>query len=67
MSTQPQHQITTKPLFDFSDISALGAWFVLNDGVMGGVSQSRILASASTALLFTGNVSLENNGGFASI
>lgn len=41
-------------------------WFVVNDGVMGGVSSSRI-SSSSDGLLFSGELSLENNGGFASV
>lgn len=54
-------------LFDFTDEQAIGAWFVLNDGVMGGISQSKIVQTAQGTLGFTGLVSLDNNGGFASI
>jgi NADH dehydrogenase [ubiquinone] 1 alpha subcomplex assembly factor 1 len=42
-------------------------WYVVNDGVMGGLSQSRAVALDDGALLFAGVVSFENNGGFASI
>ena len=42
-------------------------WMVVNDGVMGGMSESRTKVSEHGTLVFTGNVSLENNGGFASI
>jgi NADH dehydrogenase [ubiquinone] 1 alpha subcomplex assembly factor 1 len=38
---------------------------VINDEVMGGRSRSRLLPTA-TGLLFEGEVSLENGGGFAS-
>ena len=38
---------------------------VINDDVMGGRSRSRVLPTA-TGLLFEGDVSLENGGGFAS-
>lgn len=41
-------------------------WWVLNDGVMGGLSQGAIQFT-DESLLFKGKVSLENNGGFASI
>lgn len=41
-------------------------WSIVNDGVMGGRSSSRINNHGDT-LLFFGTVSLENNGGFASI
>ena len=42
-------------------------WMVVNDSVMGGISQSRPEITDRDTLLFLGNVSLENNGGFASI
>ncbi|WP_165721394.1 MULTISPECIES: CIA30 family protein [unclassified Pseudoalteromonas] len=41
-------------------------WYVVNDSVMGGVSNSQFTQTQEN-LLFTGNVSLDNNGGFASI
>lgn len=41
-------------------------WQVLDDGVMGGMSRSRISFDGSEAL-FEGEVSLENQGGFASV
>jgi NADH dehydrogenase [ubiquinone] 1 alpha subcomplex assembly factor 1 len=42
-------------------------WFVINDGVMGGLSQSSMQPTAEGAGLFSGTLSLENNGGFASV
>lgn len=39
---------------------------IVNDGVMGGRSQSR-LAIKTDKVQFSGTVSLENNGGFASV
>ena len=42
-------------------------WYVVNDGVMGGISQSRAEMTDGKNLRFTGVLSLENNGGFASI
>jgi NADH dehydrogenase [ubiquinone] 1 alpha subcomplex assembly factor 1 len=41
-------------------------WYVINDGVMGGLSQSRVTLGPE-GLVFRGAVSLENNGGFASM
>ncbi|MBH0080291.1 CIA30 family protein [Pseudoalteromonas sp. NZS11] len=41
-------------------------WYVVNDSVMGGLSNSQVTQTQEN-LLFTGNVSLDNNGGFASI
>lgn len=42
------------------------SWSVVNDDVMGGISQSQVANTQSDTWLFSGNVSLENNGGFAS-
>ncbi len=41
-------------------------WYVVVDGVMGGKSQGSIKYT-ETSIVFSGNVSLENNGGFTSI
>lgn len=54
-------------LFDFSENSNTEKWQIVNDGVMGGLSQSKIEISENGTALFTGNISLENNGGFASV
>jgi hypothetical protein len=54
-----------KTLFDFQSATN-AAWRVVNDNVMGGVSTSRFEATNGVAL-FRGDVSLENNGGFASV
>lgn len=62
-----QTLLTRVMLFDFAEPDALDAWQVVNDGVMGGVSSSRIDSVASGTALFRGVVRLENNGGFASV
>ena len=41
-------------------------WFPLNDDVMGGVSTSSMQSTEKT-ILFTGEVSTDNNGGFVSL
>ncbi|AFH47758.1 Putative nucleoside-diphosphate sugar epimerase [Ignavibacterium album JCM 16511] len=41
-------------------------WRIVNDNVMGGLSSSRVIIE-NDKIIFAGNVSLENNGGFASI
>ena len=41
-------------------------WIVINDVVMGGVSESSFQATNNGTAVFSGVVSLENNGGFAS-
>ncbi|MBN8563962.1 MAG: CIA30 family protein [Leptolyngbya sp. UWPOB_LEPTO1] len=55
-------------LFDFNDSATdlKNTWGALDDVVMGGVSNSGIRLEGGVAV-FTGNVSIENSGGFASI
>ncbi len=52
-------------LFDFAQTTN-ATWQVVNDDVMGGVSTSRFELTNGVAV-FRGVVSLENNGGFASV
>ena len=64
-------------LFDFAKSSDASKWQIVNDGVMGGRSSSQAsivtLDSAGEpngekgAMRFAGTLSLENNGGFASV
>jgi monofunctional biosynthetic peptidoglycan transglycosylase len=42
-------------------------WLVVNDGVMGGISRSAMRRSTDGKQIFEGDLSLENNGGFASV
>ncbi len=53
-------------LFDFSAATNANSWQMVNDDVMGGVSTSSFSVSNRVAV-FRGEVSLENNGGFASV
>jgi uncharacterized surface protein with fasciclin (FAS1) repeats len=52
---------------DFSDASAARQWTSVNDDVMGGVSEGSFRLTDDKTLLFYGRLSLENQGGFASI
>jgi NADH dehydrogenase [ubiquinone] 1 alpha subcomplex assembly factor 1 len=54
-------------LTDFSKPTELAEWKVVNDGVMGGMSEARLSNSSEGHALYQGEVSLENNGGFSSI
>jgi len=58
---------TLRPLFDFAGPDAAQQWQVVNDGVMGGVSEGRFRITPEDTLEFLGTLSLENNGGFASV
>jgi len=52
--------------FDFHKNQKKGEWQIVNDGVMGGLSESRFAIKAGNGN-FSGILSLENNGGFASV
>jgi monofunctional biosynthetic peptidoglycan transglycosylase len=54
-------------LFDFGSEGSVESWYAINDGVMGGVSAGGLSRSSDNAASFAGRVSLENNGGFASV
>lgn len=51
---------------DFGTETAGSEWMIVNDGVMGGLSQGDA-ELRDNSLYFYGKVSLENNGGFASV
>lgn len=53
-------------LFDFSKVKNLDDWLIINDGVMGGLSNSNFALSNHHTAIFSGVLRLENNGGFAS-
>jgi monofunctional biosynthetic peptidoglycan transglycosylase len=55
------------PLFSFVSPDAAAGWQTVNDGVMGGVSDGRFRMTERRTLEFYGTLSLENNGGFASV
>lgn len=52
-------------LVDFDDAGEVAAWRTVNDPVMGGQSTSQVMFGDG-GLMFSGTISLENNGGFAS-
>ena len=62
----PSLVFAQRTLFDFGNTNASNGWRAVNDNVMGGVSTGKVSSSNGT-LSFTGVLSLENNGGFASM
>lgn len=62
-----QPMMSERILFAFDSPDSGARWFPVNDTVMGGVSSSACRISESSTLEFAGTVSLENNGGFASV
>jgi NADH dehydrogenase [ubiquinone] 1 alpha subcomplex assembly factor 1 len=53
-------------LFTFTSPDSATDWSVVNDTVMGGVSSGQLVVD-NGALVFSGELSLDNNGGFASV
>ena len=60
-------QDSLRPLLDFAAPDAAQRWQAVNDGVMGGVSDGRFRMTDDRTMEFFGRLSLENNGGFASV
>jgi monofunctional biosynthetic peptidoglycan transglycosylase len=56
-----------QPLLEFTGPDAAQKWQAVNDGVMGGVSDGRFKITPDKTMEFSGRLSLENNGGFASV
>jgi NADH dehydrogenase [ubiquinone] 1 alpha subcomplex assembly factor 1 len=54
-------------LFEFVGADVAKEWQAVNDGVMGGVSEGKFKITDNKTLEFFGRLSLENNGGFASV
>ena len=54
-------------LVDFNEQSAIDNWYIVDDVVMGGRSAGSFSLSPEGHGIFTGEVSLENNGGFSSV
>ncbi len=56
-----------KSIVSFENEESLKTWTSVNDEVMGGISKGGFTRSDQGTLIFRGEISLENNGGFASI
>lgn len=54
-------------LFNFNENSEINQWRVVNDGVMGGLSDGEFYLNEIGNAVYKGHVSLENNGGFSSV
>ncbi len=67
MGVSSRAQAPQVPLFTFVSPDAAAGWQAVNDGVMGGVSDGRFRITERQTLEFYGTLSLENNGGFASV
>jgi hypothetical protein len=56
-----------KILHDFNKNDDLSDWMIVNDGVMGGLSEGSISINEDGHGVFSGYISLDNNGGFSSL
>jgi len=56
-------QVSTEHHYTFGNSGNTQEWFIINDGVMGGLSKGQLTFTDSTTV-FAGTVSLDNNGGF---
>lgn len=53
-----------KSIYNFSKSSKIEEWQIVNDEVMGGMSMGLIQINSEGNGVFSGHVSLDNNGGF---
>ena len=65
LAVAPGGIVTPESLVDFA--AGVDAWRAVDDVVMGGVSRSGLRATEAGTAVFEGELSLENNGGFASV
>lgn len=54
-------------IFDFDTESDLRNWRIVDDGVMGGLSDGSFSIDENGHGVFKGDISLQNNGGFSSL
>lgn len=66
-STLAAEENKDRILFKFDNPESAKPWQTVNDGVMGGRSSGRFKINADNNMEFFGTLSLENNGGFASV
>lgn len=52
---------------DFDSATESAQWRTVDDNVMGGLSQGNLVNTQASTGLFSGTLSLENNGGFSSV
>jgi len=65
MSQENINQKAMQNRIDFSNTNEAKNWVIVNDTVMGGRSKAQLTVD-DNRLIFAGDLSLENNGGFAS-
>ena len=66
MNRGPHPRVEFFSAIEFTKPDTVAAWQIVNDDVMGGCSRSQFVRGEGTAI-FAGELSLQNNGGFASV
>lgn len=59
--------LSNKIIFDFNTNSSINNWIIVDDVVMGGRSSGDFELNKEGNGVFSGSISLENNGGFSSV
>ena len=59
--------VQSQLIFDFNHTAPVNDWVVVDDVVMGGRSTGQFKIDSEGHGVYSGNVSLENNGGFSSL
>jgi hypothetical protein len=54
-------------IFNFNESANINQWRIVDDVVMGGVSNGKVYMDKDGNGVFSGHVSLDNNGGFSSV
>jgi NADH dehydrogenase [ubiquinone] 1 alpha subcomplex assembly factor 1 len=67
LSAITKPNLNMNKIYIFSTQTNIKEWNIVNDGVMGGISKSSLVLTDMGYGQFSGHVSLENYGGFASV
>ncbi|AUC81860.1 CIA30 family protein [Lacinutrix sp. Bg11-31] len=59
--------MTSTPIFNFTKDANISNWRIIDDVVMGGRSNGNFALNNNGHGVFSGEISLENNGGFSSL
>ena len=54
-------------IYNFNKDASTAGWRVIDDGVMGGLSKGKLRVNDKGHGVYSGTVSIENNGGFSSL
>jgi hypothetical protein len=61
------NQDSSALIYDFNNQDDSNPWYIVDDGVMGGLSEGKITVNQAGNGVFSGYVTTENNGGFSSV